>query len=636
MGNFLKFNLNSISRIKYRKDINGLRGIAVLSVVLFHADIGFFSGGYLGVDIFFVISGYLISNIIISDLNNNIFSFKNFYLKRIRRIVPALISTILISIPLSYWLVTPKAMIEFLKSSIASLFLFSNFYFQNLDFYHTEPTKLMPLLHTWSLSIEEQFYLIFPIISFIFYRYHKKLFTLYLTFFLILSLYSNSLTSDLSKFYQIKFRAWELLLGVLVMIINKRYSFKKLNYLGLLVLLISFNIFENDMLTLNSIEPKLTVCFGTILFLLSDKTKLERILNNNLLQYIGNISYSLYLFHQPFFAFLRNYEKKYAVYIDVKFYYLAIFLLIFFSYLNWKYVEQYFKKTSISKLFLLIILSIITIFIYCFLGIRSDGFKNRYEGISDEILFFSTNKIIYPTTQELENFNDFCISDDKQELYIIGDSHAYTFAYTFITEYKELSCDYNLKIASGDAGRCLLSQQSDTVGYIGWCTDETFEKFIEDLKAEPTKIIAIGRFDTWLNPSKAELELKCNDCNFKNVFQSRIEKISKNIESIIVISPVPTYPFDITEAYLYGRVKTSKDITIDLSEWSEYINTTKEFFINLDTNNLTILNSEEVFCDYKLDSCFGSKEGKIYYSDDNHLTITGSKLLINKLLKILE
>ena len=154
-------DISKIDRISFRGDINGLRAIAVLAVVLYHADIGPFKGGWLGVDIFFVISGYLISNIIISELNNNSFSFSNFYIRRVRRILPALFSTLIFTIPFSYLLLTPKGMMEYTKSVVSSIFFYANYYFQNLDFYNAEPTKVMPLLHTWSLSIEEQFYLFF-------------------------------------------------------------------------------------------------------------------------------------------------------------------------------------------------------------------------------------------------------------------------------------------------------------------------------------------------------------------------------------------------------------------------------------------------------------------------------------------
>ena len=159
-----------IERIKYRKDINVLRAISVVSVVLYHADIEIFKGGWLGVDIFFVISGYLITNIIFSEIQNKNFSLKSFYIRRLRRIFPALYFMLLVTIPFSYILLNPKSLIEYLNNLKFSLPFLSNVYLSQLDFYTADPNKFSPLLHTWSLSIEEQFYLFFPIIFLIFYR----------------------------------------------------------------------------------------------------------------------------------------------------------------------------------------------------------------------------------------------------------------------------------------------------------------------------------------------------------------------------------------------------------------------------------------------------------------------------------
>ena len=184
----------------------------MISVVFYHAGYSSFSGGWLGVDVFFVVSGYLISNIILSELNDTTFSFKNFYLRRIRRILPALFSTLLISLPFSYWLLTPKGMLEYIESAFASIFFYANYFFQNLDFYNAEPSKYMPLLHTWSLAIEEQFYLIFPLLCFLVYKTFKNYTLIFFGVIFVFSIFLNSTTGDLVKFYQLQFRAWELVL----------------------------------------------------------------------------------------------------------------------------------------------------------------------------------------------------------------------------------------------------------------------------------------------------------------------------------------------------------------------------------------------------------------------------------------
>ena len=160
--------------LKHRKEIDGLRAIAVIPVVFFHAGFNLFSGGYVGVDVFFVISGYLITSIIIKELNNNTFSLTNFYERRARRILPVLIFVIFISSIISFIFLTRSELAEYFQSVKATLLFYSNFYFWKTSPYFISESELKPLLHTWSLSIEEQFYIIFPIILFCFYKFYKK------------------------------------------------------------------------------------------------------------------------------------------------------------------------------------------------------------------------------------------------------------------------------------------------------------------------------------------------------------------------------------------------------------------------------------------------------------------------------
>ena len=300
--------ISNIKRISFRQDINGLRAIAVLAVVFYHAELELFKGGWLGVDIFFVISGYLISNIIISELNEGTFSFKNFYLRRVRRILPALFSTLLLTIPFAYFFLTPKAMEEYIDSLIASVFFYANYHFMNLDFYVAESTKLMPLLHTWSLAIEEQYYLLFPFLAFIVFKYFRKYFTFFIGIITIGSLYLNSLTQSTDKFYRIEFRVWELLIGVLVMILSSNLKIKHLEKIGLPLMLFPIFYFGDEWITY--IEPKLIAVVGIsmVIFSNTDSSALTKLLRLKAISIIGLSSYSIYLLHQPLFAFYKSYK----------------------------------------------------------------------------------------------------------------------------------------------------------------------------------------------------------------------------------------------------------------------------------------------------------------------------------------
>ena len=167
--------------VKYRPDIEGLRGIAVLLVFFYHFEkvflkSTFLQGGFIGVDIFFVVSGYLISYLIFNELKNtNNFSFKNFYLRRIKRILPVLALVIFFSTIISYILFIPEKFIFSKNSAISSWFFLSNiFFWKRLSTYHAEESTNLPLLHTWSLAVEEQFYIFFPILIFLIFIYFKK------------------------------------------------------------------------------------------------------------------------------------------------------------------------------------------------------------------------------------------------------------------------------------------------------------------------------------------------------------------------------------------------------------------------------------------------------------------------------
>jgi hypothetical protein len=220
----------------------------------------------------------------------------------------------------------------------------------------------------------------------------------------------------------------------------------------------------------------------------------------------------------------------------------------------------------------------------------------------------------------------------KKKLYLMGDSHAYTFAYTLIKDFKYLSCDYELVIYSGDAGRCLLSQQSDIVGYVGWCTDEEFNNFIENVKEYEPVVIAIGRFDTWINKDKGSKEVKCEDCNYLEIFDSRTEEIAKKSEAFYIFNPVPTFSVKIAESYLFKKIPLNEEVTIKYSDWSEYIDYTLDYLDQINGDNIIRIKSEEVFCDIQKNICYSSKQSELLYADDNHLTIKGNTILIQELL----
>ena len=340
--------------IKYRAEIDGLRAIAVLPVIFFHAGFNFFSGGFIGVDVFFVISGYLITTIIIRELNNNIFSIKRFYERRARRILPALIFVILISSVISFTFLTQSELASYFKSVIATLLFFSNFYFYKKTPYFQSQADLEPLLHTWSLSIEEQFYIIFPITLLLFHRFFKRYIFLMLAFGFIASLFICQFlalkTGGTLNFYFTYSRVWELALGAICahILIYKNLSYSTLikNLLSIIgIILIVFSIFFFSRQTVFPSFYALVPTIGTSLIILfADKdTFINKILSIKFLVGIGLISYSLYLWHQPLLAFGRIFFDEFSNLIKL---YLILISLIL-SYLTFLFIETPFRKNII-------------------------------------------------------------------------------------------------------------------------------------------------------------------------------------------------------------------------------------------------------------------------------------------------
>tara|TARA_B100000767_G_C19746531_1_gene528794 strand:+ start:103 stop:2118 length:2016 start_codon:yes stop_codon:yes gene_type:complete len=363
--------------MKYRAEIDGLRAIAVLSVIFYHSQFNFFSykilgGGYLGVDIFFVISGYLITSIIYQEilLTNN-FNILNFYERRIRRILPALFGILIFSLIVGKILLFPSPLHELVKSIISSIFFYSNyfFYFTGLEYGGIE-AAFKPLLHTWSLAVEEQFYILFPIFFLIVFRFNKKCLLIFLSLLFFLSLSSILILNNLNSFhfYSLSSRMWEILAGSVLAYIklNKKIKTDKLKNifsyigLGLIIFCLIFAEYKSNEFNYSIIYPLLVV-FGTSLIILyiNEKSLIYKILINKFLVFVGLISYSLYLWHYPIFAFSKIIDFTHGNIIYKIFLFLFLFLISTISYFL---IEKPFRNKNfinfktIIKFFILILI----------------------------------------------------------------------------------------------------------------------------------------------------------------------------------------------------------------------------------------------------------------------------------------
>ena len=345
--------------MRYRPEIDGLRAIAVAAVILFHAGFALFSGGFVGVDVFFVISGFLITSIIVEELKTGRFSVLRFYERRARRILPALFMVMAACIPFAYRLLSPDDLKDFAQSLAAICLFASNVLFWGESGYFDTQAELKPLLHTWSLAVEEQFYVVFPLLLMAAWRLGRGVLLSLIGAIAVVSLFlsvDEVRNFPSAAFYLLPSRAWQLLVGALASFVADRWqaadvrqsavrlAHEAVGWGGMAMIVLALFLFDErtPFPGLNAALPTL----GTALVLLgaSDRTSVGRMLAWRPLVGLGLISYSAYLWHQPLFAF-----TKHALLADLPTD-LAIVLCaatIVLACLSWRYIEQPFRDRSL-------------------------------------------------------------------------------------------------------------------------------------------------------------------------------------------------------------------------------------------------------------------------------------------------
>lgn len=428
------------ARIAYQPEIDGLRTVAVLSVVLFHARFRFFDGGFVGVDIFFVISGFLITRIIVNDVKEGRFEYASFYLRRARRLFPALLTIIALTFFVSLFILMPTDLEKFSRSVVASLFWCSNFFFWNEAGYFDNTAYAKPLLHTWSLSVEEQFYLFWPSMLVLASRFTSSRVQV-LGVVILISLVSFCVGllqihhDPYSAFFMPFSRIAEFGVGAaLVWTDKKRIQDNRVNELllisGLSMIAVSVVMFDED--TLFPGFPSLLPCIGAALCIYSGQAKYSGLLlRNRLAVYIGLISYSLYLVHWPVIVFINYQSMEYTVLLQIFSVILSILLAIALN----KHVESKFRKPSKEKALGVklyatsVLVAISLIVIPAIYVIFSKGWEGRWS--MPPPIMMGADSIESRRIDSLKYVNDPGVNnrdaferEAKIRVVIIGDSHA--------------------------------------------------------------------------------------------------------------------------------------------------------------------------------------------------------------------
>ena len=657
--------------IKYRPDIDGLRAISIISVLIYHGNFEFFGnkvfkGGFLGVDIFFVISGYLISSIIFQEYHlYNKFNFKNFYNRRIRRIIPVLLFITLLTIPFSYYYLLPNNLIEFSNSIFFSTFFISNIYFiyDSLQ-YGGDQSILKPFLHTWSLSVEEQFYLIFPLMMIFILRFFNKFLLIILFAILILSLSFaewGSVNNQLNNFYLLTSRIWEIFFGVIIsllhhknfMIIKNKYFINLLTIVSLLIIFISLTIFGNELQHPSFLTLLPVLATSLLIYFNTEHTVVGKFLSLNFLVYIGLISYSLYLWHFPILSFM------FLMGLDDNFFsFLGLFISFPFSILTYKFIETRFrdkKKINNKTCYLLIFISITSIILFVFLSHKTEGFKNRSDILFKKDLSEKPWEILKNSNDEIchlkiKEFCKFISKDSTQNIFLLGDSHMITLGKSLY----EYTNENNINLITMTNGGCYFFPDFDyidlkTKEVAFGCNKQYQQLRINHILENKNSIIIIGgninRYlsNKNLNGEPSEFIFANSNFTFLRSFQKNLAKILQN-NKVILVYPIPEIPFyPLTEIYNrsgslnYDNLRKyieNNNTTTNLKNYFSRSQKSFEFLDSFNDPNLYRVYPHKTLCDNL--ECFVSNKDELFYFDSEHLSVSGASKLTDLIIKKIE
>lgn len=649
--------------MRYRKEIDGLRAIAVLPVILFHAGFSGFSGGYIGVDVFFVISGYLITGIILEEQQKGCFSIINFYERRARRILPALSIVILFTTLMAY-LLMPAYLLKSYSQSLVSVATFaSNVFFYLTNGYFATASDEKPLLHTWSLAVEEQYYLFYPLFIVLFWSLGRHLLlggiVLLAALSLALAHYLAVIAAVDANFYLIFSRAWELFFGSAIAFFPlHKLSIKPelrqfLSLLGLGLIIYSI-VALNHQTPFPSLYTLLPVCGACLIVIFSDeKTYVGQILTHRLLVGVGLMSYSLYLWHQPLFAFLRLKSVGEPASLWFILAILATFLLAF---LSWKYVESPLrnkKKYSKNFIFAYSAVTLCSMIIVGLVGHFNHGFKQRFtSSVYTSTMLPSPKRSCHTQGEHYLAPQDACRYFGSHNSWAtLGDSHVVEPAFA-LAKKLEVYNQGLIHLSFKGCPPALLFEVKKT-GCMNWLNESL--KYLEQNK-DVNNILLGFRHSYYLFGSQLDAYPKTPNIDFREKmvnlsaqsnpkhareiywrsYQAIISRLLKAGKDIYMLYPIPELPLDIHKAVKpFSVLGSQTQLDLKQSTSLAYYHKRHQFIINkLDSlpygDNLHAIKPLEILCDKKY--CPAVRDGKALYYDDNHLSVVGAELVARQIM----
>jgi peptidoglycan/LPS O-acetylase OafA/YrhL len=624
--------------MKYRSEIDGLRALAVVPVIIFHGGFEVFSGGYVGVDVFFVISGYLITSIIISEMSERKFSLLNFYERRARRILPALFLVLAACIPFAWMWLIPHHMQEFSQSLVAVSTFSSNIFFWTKSGYFGTAAELTPLLHTWSLAVEEQFYILFPLFLMFAWRLGTRWVLAMLAIIFVLSIgisHWGAYAHPTITFYMLPTRSWELLLGSFAgFYFNKNTRVpvrdateNALSAVGLI--LIVYSIFTFDKTTPFPSLYTLLPTVGALLIILfaRERTIAHSILSSKLFVGIGLISYSAYLWHQPLFAFERH--RSLAEPSSVLMAGLGA-VSILLAYLSWRFVEQPFRQKQKIKRNLVFGAMSVVAALYVSFGLVGhfeqglDDWAGRvtvkrqgdigqlgFHKLIAEKYSLCTPKIFSDTALKWEGYIRCMqsINDKKINIAIIGDSHA---EHLFVG------------LAEALPKKNVVFYIKDANPFVS--TPDFKDIFRSVRENKDISVVVLGAH--WVNRILPLLA----DGKLEDELDETLGYLTASGKKVVLVGDVPLFWMDPGRCIYTLRWLPDIECVTDTSHVVEYENQYTATLIKAgERPNVEFIQLRNLLCNQK--RCNMMRGDKILYRDNNHLNVSGSIYVGSKLVE---
>lgn len=631
----------------FRYDINGLRAYAVTLVVLFHFGIPGFAAGFIGVDIFFVISGFLMTSILVKGLESASFSFLKFYLSRAIRIIPALFSVCLVLMLLGWFILLPIDYAKLAKHVSASLHFFSNHVYLKESGYFDTDAFAKALLHTWSLSVEWQFYLLLPVLLTVIYKLKssRKL-LVYLYILGIILSFSAAIIMGYKQpsagFYVLPTRTWELLLGGLLFFIPPLKSSIKafLEYLGFLLVLSSLIVLDSSMPwpSYNALLPVLGTCL-----ILAAQNNASRFTRPQVMQWLGEKSYSIYLWHWPILFFIHYfYKQDQGLYIG-----LGLVLSILFGWISYQWIEaptrRYLTQQSNKKNIIIWIVAVGSLTLFCSMIQRSQGVSARFSKDIMSIMNVSEDK--NPRLDECllpihgSDIKTCRYGQGPLSLIVVGDSHADAMMNGILHALPPHSAMITYTM-SGCPTVEALKMSSDPKYQCG----ERITKIIQDLQSYPSHIpvLVVNRANAIFqgqpenDPSGAPTRYVQHPHDafdalyfqeMETAYLSTLNKLSQS-HPVFVTRPTPEAPINVVN--LASRVK---QYALDDSQLkirrADYMKRSKLTWHAQDKAaeqfGIHLIDLSSFFCDQQF--CHFTDQGMPLFRDDDHMSWNASKQL---------